>query len=64
MFRGFKVAVGKDRFDQPIEISGEPAACKASAQDTHGAMCVFELTAATTAAPATFSRHRGARRTS
>jgi len=44
MFRGFKVAVGKDRFDEPIEISGEPAACKVSAQDTHGAMCVFELT--------------------
>ena len=33
MFRGFKVAVGKDRFDEPIEISGEPVACKVSAQE-------------------------------
>jgi quercetin dioxygenase-like cupin family protein len=44
MFRGFKVSEGKDRFEERIEISGDLAACKVSAQDTHGAMCVFELT--------------------
>jgi len=44
IFRGFKVTEGKDRFDERIEISGDLAACKVSAQDTHGAMCVFEFT--------------------
>jgi mannose-6-phosphate isomerase-like protein (cupin superfamily) len=44
MFRGFKAAEGKDRFEERIEISGDLAACKVSAQDTQGAMCVFELT--------------------
>src|ERR1700716_2118317 len=44
MFVGFSVAAGKDRFDEHIKIGGEPNDCKVSAQDTVGAMCVFEFT--------------------
>src|SRR6202790_5438415 len=44
MFAGFSVAAGKDRFDEHIKIGGEPNDCKVSAQDTNGAMCVFEFT--------------------
>jgi DNA-binding transcriptional MerR regulator len=44
MFMGFSVAAGKDRFGETIRVGGEPNDCKVSAQDTHGAMCVFELT--------------------
>ena len=44
MFVGFSVAAGKDRFDEHIELGGEPNDCKVSAQDTNGAMCVFEFT--------------------
>src|SRR5205823_7611572 len=44
MFAGFSVAAGKDRFDEHIKLGGEPHDCKVSAQDTHGAMCVFEFT--------------------
>src|SRR5690348_14203914 len=42
MFLGFSVAVGKDRFGEEIKLGGEPNDCKVSAQDTDGAMCVFE----------------------
>jgi len=44
MFLGFSVAAGKDRFDEHIQLVGEPNDCKVSAQDTDGAMCVFEFT--------------------
>jgi len=44
MFVGFSVAAGKDRFGEHIKLGGEPNDCKLSAQDTHGAMCVFEFT--------------------
>ena len=46
MFLGFSVAVGKDRFGEHIKLGGEPHDCKVSAQDTDGAMCVFEFTGA------------------
>ncbi len=44
MFLGFSVAAGKDRFGEHIKLGGEPHDCKVSAQDTDGAMCVFEFT--------------------
>jgi DNA-binding transcriptional MerR regulator len=44
MFVGFSVAAGKDRFDERIRLDGEPVDCKLSAEDTAGAMCVFEVT--------------------
>jgi len=44
MFLGFSVAAGKDRFGEHIKLGGEPNDCKVSAQDTDGAMCVFEFT--------------------
>jgi DNA-binding transcriptional MerR regulator/quercetin dioxygenase-like cupin family protein len=43
MFEGFSVAAGKDRFGEKITLGGEPNDCKVSAQDTGGAMCVFEF---------------------
>ena len=46
MFVGFSVAAGKDRFGAPIKLggrAGEPMDCKVSAQDTDGALCVFEF---------------------
>src|SRR5207253_2836797 len=43
MFLGFSVAAGKGRFDD-IKLDGEPHDCKVSAQDTDGAMCIFEFT--------------------
>lgn len=47
MFVGFSVAKGKDRFGENIKLGGrEPNDCKLSAQDTQGAMCVFEFTGA------------------
>jgi DNA-binding transcriptional MerR regulator len=45
MFAGFTVAAGSDRFDEPIQLGGEPLNCKVSAKDTNGAMCAFEFTA-------------------
>jgi mannose-6-phosphate isomerase-like protein (cupin superfamily) len=45
MFVGFSVAAGSDRFGEQIKLGGEPVACKVSAQDTKGAMSVFEFTA-------------------
>jgi DNA-binding transcriptional MerR regulator/quercetin dioxygenase-like cupin family protein len=45
MFAGFSVAAGKDRFGEHVKLGGvEPVDCKVSAQDTGGAMCVFEFT--------------------
>jgi DNA-binding transcriptional MerR regulator/quercetin dioxygenase-like cupin family protein len=44
MFVGFRVAAGDDRFGERIKLGGEPMDCKVSAQDTDGAMCVFEFT--------------------
>jgi len=43
LFTGFSVAAGKDRFEERIELDGEPNDCKVSAQDTEGKMCVFEF---------------------
>jgi DNA-binding transcriptional MerR regulator len=45
MFAGFSVAAGEDRFGEHIRLGGEPVDCKLSAQDTNGAMCIFEVTA-------------------
>ena len=45
MFAGFSIAAGNDRFGEHIKLGGvEPNDCKVSAQDTGGAMCVFEFT--------------------
>jgi quercetin dioxygenase-like cupin family protein len=44
MFVGFSIAAGKDRFDEHVKIGGEPNDSKVSAQDTNGAMSVFEFT--------------------
>ncbi len=44
MFAGFSVAAGDDRFGERIKLGDGPINCKVSAQDTDGAMCVFELT--------------------
>jgi DNA-binding transcriptional MerR regulator/quercetin dioxygenase-like cupin family protein len=44
MFLGFSVAAGEDRIGEHIKLGGEPNDCKVSAQDTDGAMCVFEFT--------------------
>src|SRR6476659_2757040 len=44
MFAGFSVAAGDDRLGEHIKLGGDPNDCKVSAQDTNGAMCVFEFT--------------------
>jgi DNA-binding transcriptional MerR regulator/mannose-6-phosphate isomerase-like protein (cupin superfamily) len=44
MFLGFSVTAGDDRLGEHIKLGGEPNDCKVSAQDTDGAMCVFEFT--------------------
>ena len=44
MFAGFSVAAGNDRFGEQIKLGGEWNDCKVSAQDTNGAMCIFEFT--------------------
>jgi len=44
MFAGFSVAAGDDRFSEHIKLGGEWNDCKVSAQDTDGAMCIFEFT--------------------
>jgi len=44
MFAGFSVAAGGDRFGEHVKLGGEANDCKVSAQDTDGAMCVFEFT--------------------
>jgi mannose-6-phosphate isomerase-like protein (cupin superfamily) len=46
MFVGFSVGAGDDRFGEHIKLGGpegEPIDCKVSAQDTDGALCVFEF---------------------
>src|SRR6478609_5751556 len=44
MFAGFSLGAGRDRFDQRIDLGGgAPVECKVSAQDTDGAMCIFEV---------------------
>jgi DNA-binding transcriptional MerR regulator/quercetin dioxygenase-like cupin family protein len=44
MFAGFSVAAGDDRFGEQTKLGDGPIDCKVSAQDTDGAMCVFEST--------------------
>lgn len=44
MFKGFSVPAGKARFDEKIQLGGEPNDCKVSSQDTHGALAAFEFT--------------------
>lgn len=44
IFQGFRVASGKDRFDERVELGGEPHDCKLSGRDTGGAVAVFEFT--------------------
>ena len=44
MFKGFSIPAGKGRFDEKIQLGGEPNDCKVSSQDTLGAMSVFEFT--------------------
>lgn len=44
MFAGFSVAAGNDRFGEHIKLGGEWNDCKVSAQDTEGALCIFEFT--------------------
>jgi len=43
MFVGFTVAAGADRFGEHLTLGGDPNDCKVSAQDTKGAMCIFEF---------------------
>ena len=42
--RAIRVAAGDDRFSEHIKLGGAPNDCKVSAQDTDGALCVFEFT--------------------
>lgn len=45
IFAGFSVAAGEDRFGEHIKVGeGYSLDCKLSAQDTQGAMCIFEFT--------------------
>jgi DNA-binding transcriptional MerR regulator/quercetin dioxygenase-like cupin family protein len=44
IFKGFAVPAGKSRFDEKIQLGGEPNDCKLSLQDTRGAWSVFEFT--------------------
>lgn len=44
LFTGFCVAAGQDRLHEQTKLGGEPNDCKVAAQDTSGAMCVFEFT--------------------
>ena len=41
--RTLRVAAGDDRFNEHIKLGGAPNDCKVSAQDTDGAMSVFEF---------------------
>jgi DNA-binding transcriptional MerR regulator len=43
IFAGFTLGAGEARFGEHVTLGGEPSDCKVSAQDTGGAMCVFEL---------------------
>jgi DNA-binding transcriptional MerR regulator/quercetin dioxygenase-like cupin family protein len=44
LFAGFKVPSGRARFNEVIQLRGEPYDCKLSGRDTAGAMCIFEFT--------------------
>jgi len=44
MFAGFKVPSGRARFNEVVQLRGEPYDCKLSGRDTAGAMCIFEFT--------------------
>jgi DNA-binding transcriptional MerR regulator/quercetin dioxygenase-like cupin family protein len=44
IFEGFSVAAGEDRFGEHVKLGGEPNDRKVSANDTDGAMCIFEFT--------------------
>ena len=44
LFAGFTVAAGKDRFDERIQLGGEPHDCKLSTRDTNGVLGIFEFT--------------------
>ena len=44
MFKGFSVPAGRARFDERIQLGGEPNDCKVSSQDARGAMSAFEFT--------------------
>ncbi len=43
LFSGFRVAAGKDRFNEGFNRNGTTINCKVSGKDTSGAMCVLEL---------------------
>ena len=43
LFEGFRVAAGEARFGERVTLGGEPSDCKVSAEDTSGALCIFEL---------------------
>ena len=43
MFAGFTVAAGDDRFGERVRLGGEPNDCKLAAEDTGGALSVFEF---------------------
>lgn len=47
LFVGFSVAAGHDRFANSTLLGDEPNDCKVSAQDTGGALCIFEFTGST-----------------
>ena len=43
LFTGFRIGVGKDRFDDGFNRNGTTVDCKVSGKDTGGAMCVLEV---------------------
>src|SRR5678815_60268 len=43
LFSGFRVAAGKDRFNQGFNQDGSTIDCKVSGKDTGGTLCVLEL---------------------
>jgi DNA-binding transcriptional MerR regulator len=43
LFTGFRVAAGKDRFNEGFNRHGTTIDCKVSGKDTGGAMCVLEV---------------------
>jgi DNA-binding transcriptional MerR regulator len=43
LFTGFRVAAGKDRFNEGFDRYGTTINCKVSGKDTGGAMCVLEV---------------------
>ena len=43
LFMGFRIGVGKDRFNKGFNRNGTTVDCKVSGKDTSGAMCVLEV---------------------